>query len=68
MSHRHFTKNQRRMLLWLSGGLCQLCDKRLTDEFHADHVRPYSKGGPTITINGQALCAKCNLKKGPKWN
>ena len=25
---------------------------------------PFSKGGPTITKNGQALCQTCNLKKG----
>jgi hypothetical protein len=26
----------------------------------------HSKGGKTVTNNGQALCAPCNLKKGYK--
>lgn len=37
---------------------------RLRPRFHADHIQPFSKGGPTITDNGQALCQTCNLKKG----
>lgn len=32
--------------------------------WHADHVKPYSKGGPTRAWNGAALCPSCNLKKG----
>ncbi|MHA3683734.1 HNH endonuclease [Leucobacter sp. HY1908] len=37
---------------------------------HADHVYPWSKGGPTTLANGQALCAGCNRSKGartPAW-
>ena len=33
------------------------------DDFHADHIEPYSKGGRTTVANGQLLCRKCNLKK-----
>ena len=33
------------------------------DNFHADHIVPYSKGGRTTVANGQLLCADCNLKK-----
>ncbi|WP_412481118.1 DEAD/DEAH box helicase family protein [Azonexus sp. IMCC34839] len=40
------------------------CGVRLTKEFHADHVVPFSRGGRTVTNNGQALCRDCNLKKG----
>jgi 5-methylcytosine-specific restriction endonuclease McrA len=40
------------------------CNKSLANSFHADHVFAFSKGGETTTINGQALCATCNLKKG----
>src|SRR5690606_30104317 len=32
--------------------------------WHADHVKPWSSGGPTDVINGQALCPACNLRKG----
>ncbi len=63
---RFFSKRQRRILAWAAGFQCQVCGKFLGDRFHADHKIPYSKGGKTIVTNGQALCAKCNLKKGSK--
>ena len=56
------------MLAWLAGGFCRLCGERLSQNFHADHVVPFSKGGPTTVSNGQALCPRCNLSKGKKWN
>jgi 5-methylcytosine-specific restriction endonuclease McrA len=65
---RRFTQSQKRMLAWLAGGLCRLCGARLTQDFHADHVVPFSKGGATTVNNGQALCPRCNLLKGKKWN
>lgn len=55
---------------------CQLCGVRpvmrnvhglrLPDlsALHVDHVRPYSRGGPTDLDNLQTLCRGCNLKKG----
>lgn len=64
--NRLFNQRQRKILAWVSGGLCERCGARLTNSFHADHVVPYSKGGETITRNGQALCGPCNLKKGAK--
>ena len=33
------------------------------DNFHADHIVPWSAGGKTTVDNGQLLCAKCNLAK-----
>jgi superfamily II DNA or RNA helicase len=63
---RRFGKRQRQVLAWIAGGHCQLCGTSLTKSFHADHVVPYSRGGPTFTKNGQALCASCNLNKGSK--
>jgi superfamily II DNA or RNA helicase len=50
----------------VSAGVCRGCGARLQNGFHADHVRPFSKGGRTITDNGQALCRACNLKKGSR--
>lgn len=35
-----------------------------------DHVVPWSRGGPTVTSNGQAICARHNRAKGsrtPPW-
>ena len=64
--NRTFDARQRRILAWVAGGRCRQCGKSINDGFHADHIVPYSKGGTTITQNGQALCATCNLKKGSK--
>ena len=35
-------------------------------EYHADHIKPYSKGGQTTVENGQLLRKKDNLKKSNK--
>jgi superfamily II DNA or RNA helicase len=64
---RRFSKRQRKILLLVAGGICQLCGKALRNKFHADHIRPFSKGGKTITLNGQALCPNCNLTKGNEY-
>jgi predicted ATP-dependent serine protease len=64
--NRAFDARQRRILAWVAGGRCRQCGKCINDGFHADHIVPYSKGGATVTQNGQALCAVCNLKKGSK--
>ena len=61
---RGFSQLQRIQIFLKSGGSCQLCRCRITiDNFHADHVIPWSKGGQTVVKNGQALCPPCNLKK-----
>jgi len=49
---RSFTHRQKRMLAWIAGGTCRLCGRRLPQSFHADHIRPFSKGGLTTVING----------------
>jgi len=41
-----------------------MCGEKLDNSFHADHVVPYSRGGMTVTNNGQALCRSCNCSKG----
>ena len=61
---RFFTKRMRKILLIVAGNKCQKCNKKLDKSFHADHVIPFSKKGPTNINNAQALCSKCNLKKG----
>jgi superfamily II DNA or RNA helicase len=42
------------------------CGEPLDRGFHADHRRPFSRGGVTTLSNGQALCPPCNLSKGNK--
>jgi len=46
-------------------GRCVLCGA--VDQLHFDHELPFSKGGSSITPkNVRILCARHNLKKGPK--
>jgi len=66
---RCFSLRQKIILALVSGGRCASCGNRLGAsglEFHADHINPFSKGGATILANGQALCSRCNLKKGAR--
>jgi len=63
---RHFNKKQREALAIEAGFRCSLCRCLLRPGWHADHINPFSKSGPTDVVNGQALCPSCNLKKGDK--
>jgi superfamily II DNA or RNA helicase len=54
------------ILALVAGGRCKNCGQPLMGSFHADHIKPFSRGGKTITANGQALCPNCNLLKGDK--
>ena len=65
MNHpRRFGKSQRMAIYLNSDGKCQLCQAPITlSDFHADHIVPWSKGGPTTLSNAQALCSSCNLSK-----
>ena len=64
---RFFNSSQRNQLFLKSGGKCQSCGAEITlENFHADHIIPFSEGGITEIKNGQALCQKCNLEKGSK--
>ena len=63
---RHYNNSQRVALFLYRGGLCQKCGTLLRRGWHADHRRPWSKGGRTELGNGSALCPICNLLKGDK--
>jgi len=63
---RLFNRREKRALLRASGGQCEICGTALTKGWHADHLIPYSAGGPTDVLNGQALCAQCNITKADK--
>ena len=61
---RCFSPSQRKELYLRANKKCQICSAPISlDNFHADHVTPYSLGGPTNLANGQALCLPCNLNK-----
>lgn len=66
MKGRRFCSRERVALYLTAGGQCSLCGESLIPGWHADHVMPWSLGGPTDVINGQALCARCNLRKGSR--
>jgi 5-methylcytosine-specific restriction endonuclease McrA len=63
---RRFNRLEKIALYLYADGKCELCGKELAPGWHGDHILPFSKGGQTDVINGQALCAECNLKKGAK--
>lgn len=65
--NRLFTPEQRAIIFRRDEGVCQECGKKCTeDNYHADHIVPYSKGGATQIANGRVLCPECNLKKNNK--
>lgn len=65
--NRRLTSKRLRAALWIAAnGKCQLCGIELPDNWHADHVIPWSKSGTTNVHDMQALCPKCNLIKGAK--
>jgi len=62
---RAFTAEQRLAIFRKYDGICQKCEKQIKwDQFHADHLVPFSKGGKTTVANGQLLCMACNIAKG----
>lgn len=61
---RRFNSGQRVALYLAANGHCTSCGIELITGWHGDHITPYSAGGPTDVVNGQALCPTCNLKKG----
>lgn len=60
------SKKLRALLYYSQDGKCARCGRDLPDDWHADHIRPWSKTGRTNVHEMQALCPACNLKKGDK--
>ena len=56
----------RKALYYDAGGKCQNCGDPLGDDWHADHVVPWSVSRRTNAFEMQALCPKCNYRKGAK--
>lgn len=72
---RTFKFEARRVVVARAGNRCEAalliaigrCGSRAEE---ADHVYPWSKGGPTVVSNGQALCRSHNRSKSnltPPW-
>jgi len=62
---RKFDDDEKEVAYERQGHKCLRCGKEFPlEEMHADHITPWSKGGPTSPENCQILCADCNRKKG----
>jgi len=66
MPSRRFGSAERVALFLAAGGRCGECGAALAPAWHADHVVPVRAGGETRPANGQALCPRCNLRKGSR--
>ena len=73
--YRSFKFENRRIVMARANGRCEAatffiwarCRDKATE---VDHIYPWSKGGPTIPSNGQALCHSHNRAKSnttPAW-
>jgi len=63
-SQRNFDEAQRQVIYRRDNGICQVCGKKCEwNDWEADHIVAWSKGGKTEIENGQVLCPSCNSKK-----
>lgn len=68
-TRRTFSLPDRVLAWYASDGKCQApgCTSKINfQDFHADHIRPWSKGGQSTLKNLQVLCPQHNLSKGAK--
>jgi len=64
---RAFTDKMKREAYERQKGICVKCGKRFNiEDMEADHVKPWSQGGKTITENCQMLCKQDNRTKSGK--
>ena len=67
--NRIFTPDQRAVIYRRGNGVCAECGIAVSeDNFEADHIKPWSKGGRTIIANGQILCSHCNHTKSNRYD
>lgn len=67
-AQRLFTPEQRR-LIWNSDEAkkCRRCGEILSwNNFTIDHVRPWARGGLTVSQNAALMCRRCNARKGTR--
>jgi hypothetical protein len=64
LSIREFDDRMKREAYERQKGICPICHKHFEiEEMHADHWKPWSKGGTTTADNCRMLCRECNLTK-----
>lgn len=67
LSIRAFSEKMRREAYERQKGVCPKCGGHFKiEEMEADHIKPWSQGGPTTAENCQMLCRDCNRKKSDK--
>ena len=67
LRRKKLPENTRLAIMAKSDYKCVLCGIDLTlVKPHIDHIIPIAKGGTDSQDNWQAVCQKCNLKKGKK--
>jgi 5-methylcytosine-specific restriction endonuclease McrA len=59
-----------RVRLWQrDAGICGICAEPADPEdFHIDHIKPYSRGGQTVESNLQVAHPGCNIAKHDRWH
>jgi hypothetical protein len=64
---RKFTPAMAKAAYTRQQGICPDCGKHFElSEMEADHIDPWSKGGPTTAENCMMRCRECNRRKGAK--
>lgn len=64
LSIRAFTAADRQAAFARQNKKCKACKKPFAlNKLQADHIKPWSEGGPTILDNCQLLCAECHADK-----
>ena len=73
LSIRQFDEKTARSVYEKQKHHCPYCEKEgnlreyAFKEMHADHIKPWSKGGKTVEDNCQMLCRAHNETKGNRW-
>jgi len=67
LSIRNFSDKQKNETYEKQKGICIKCNNHFSlEEMEADHIKPWSKGGKTISENCQMLCKQDNRIKSNK--